>query len=490
MLDVLFCYARADREAADTIAAYIERGAEAKVWREECDPAQGETVAQAWETGLSSAAILLLLSPEAVPRERSRQAWHSVLEHLEQHASPPLGSVLIGDCEYARLLERRHFFRWSDGATPVLRALASWLVGLHPESETPSLVPARQPWFEGRAEAIDLLWRRLVDGSGTVVLANPAPGSGKTSLALEFARSAGACFRDVLWVDCAGRSPGFIAGDLESQLGIHPSGLGAEYEELASQVERHRVLLVLDDVEGHAPVGATGDGLASVLITTRSAEIELPDDATVLALQAGGTSPSPQPPAEPVDQRLWKAMAACRRNAFPLRLAAAMADLGADAARCACERLVAGRLADPLDERGARFRLSAQSRRAALSAADSHALGRSHATALYSAFCDLGSDPAHRRALIAELESGFEWALIADWDLATRLARRSCQFLKAEGRLREAARVYELLREAARARENAEVAADCSWELSWIRDEPGEIRRGAVADQQLALDLR
>ena len=88
------------------------------------------------------------------------------------------------------------------------------------------------------------------------------------------------------------------------------------------------------------------------------------------------------------------------------------------------------------------------------------------------------------------MESGFEWALIADWDLATGLARRSCQFLKAEGRLREAARIYELLREAARARENAEVAADCSWELSWIRDEPGEIRRGAVAGQQLALDLR
>ena len=64
MLDILLCYAHVDREAADTIAAYIERGAEAKVWREECDPAQGETVAQAWETGLSSAAILAARSAE------------------------------------------------------------------------------------------------------------------------------------------------------------------------------------------------------------------------------------------------------------------------------------------------------------------------------------------------------------------------------------------------------------------------------------------
>jgi hypothetical protein len=491
VLDISLCYARADGETAAVITRRIERGAEVRVWLEECDPARGETVAEAWEAGLSSAAILLLLSPDAVPGERTRSAWQSVLDHLEQHASPPLGSVLLRDCDYARLLERRHFFRWSDGATAVLRALASWLVELHPEGERPLFVPSRLPWFEGRGEELELLWNSLVDGSGTVALVNPAPGSGKTSLAQEFARAASGHFRDVLWVDCGGRSPAFLAGDLESQLGAGAERLeGDGFEKLASLVERHRILLVLDDVGDRAFLVAARQGHGSVLITTRSAALQAPEHVRVLALEGAGAPAPAAPPADPADERLWKAMAACRGNDLPLDLAAAIAGLGGDAARQACERLVAAGFVAPLDEAGRRFRLSASSRGAALDATDAGALSRAHATALNAAFLDTRSDAAQRRALVAELESGIEWALLHDWELAVGLSMRSARFLKTDGRLREAARVYDLLREAARRRGDAELAAECTWELSWLRDEPGEIRRVETAGQQLALDFR
>lgn len=216
MLDIFLCHSQADREAAADIAGYLERAAEGRVWRKECDAGGGETVADKWDAGLSSAAILLLLSPDAVPRNRTRAAWQSVLEHLEGGASPPLGSVLLKDCDYARLLERRRFFRWGDGRTAVLRAVASWLLTLDRPGQTKLFEPARLPWFQGRAAELELLWDRLVDDSGTVILEGE-PGSGKSCLAQEFARAAAGHFRDIVWVDCGCRSPAFMAGDLESQ---------------------------------------------------------------------------------------------------------------------------------------------------------------------------------------------------------------------------------------------------------------------------------
>ncbi len=471
MLDVFLCHSAADRAAAADIAAYLERAAEARVWREECGPAAGETVAAAWEAGVSSAAILLLLSPDAVPRERTRAAWQSVLDHMEHGGSPPLGSVLLRNCDYARLLERRHFFRWSDGRTPVLRALASWLLTLHPESETKRFVPARLPWLQGRSAELELLWDRLVDASGTVVLAGE-PGCGKTSLAQEFARAAAGQFRDILWLDCDGRSPAFLSGDLESQLGARLAVPSPDaFERLVERAREHRLLLVLDDWPGEWPGLAPAEGLASVLTTTRC---PFPGSVTVRPIVDACPALAP---TDPDCERLWRAMAVCRRNDFPLELAAAIAGLAEDAARSACERLAAGRFVDPLDDMGTRFRLSARSRQAAL-AANGEALRRAHAAAL-----------APRRTLIAELGNGIEWALLHDWNLATALAIRSFRFLREEGRLREAARVYELLRDQARGRGDLDLARECSWELSWIQDEPGQIRRRVIDGQQIAFDF-
>ncbi len=464
MLDLFLCHSQADRDVATDVAGYLERAAEARVWRKECDAAGGETVADKWDAGVSSAAILLLLSPEAVPRERTRAAWQSLLEHLEGGASPPLSSVLLRNCDYARLLERRRFFRWSDGRTAVLRSLASWLLTLHRPNETRLLEPARLPWFQGRAAELELLWDRLVDASGTVVLAGE-PGSGKTSLALEFARTAAGHFRDILWVDCGGRSSAFVAGDL----GIAARRPSAD---ALADALRHRVLLVLDDVADEPPVALPAEGLASIVITTRQ-----PRPGSV-AVQPVTRAFRADPPADCECERLWRAMAVCRRNGFPLELATAVAGLAADVGRRACERLVAEGLVDPLDLAGEWFRLSARSQQAALLAADANALRRAHAAAL----------PAGP-AFIAEIENALEWAILNDWDLARGLAIRSFGFLKKAGRLREAARVYELLRDQARDRRDLDLARECSWELSWIRDEPGEIRRSATDGQQLALDF-
>ena len=124
MFDVFICHSPSNREvAAAAIAARLERGAEARVWLEECNSDAGVTVASAWEAGTASGAIVLLLAPDSVPHRLSRADWEPVLRHVEGNAPPPLGAVLVSGCPYPRLLERKHFFRWDAERRETLRAI-------------------------------------------------------------------------------------------------------------------------------------------------------------------------------------------------------------------------------------------------------------------------------------------------------------------------------------------------------------------------------
>jgi hypothetical protein len=46
-----------------------------------------------------------------------------------------------------------------------------------------------------------------------------------------------------------------------------------------------------------------------------------------------------------------------------------------------------------------------------------------------------------------------------------------------------------LLRTVARQRGDSQLAEECTWELSWIQDEPGEVQRRVTAGHQLILDF-
>ena len=71
----------------------------------------------------------------------------------------------------------------------------------------------------------------------------------------------------------------------------------------------------------------------------------------------------------------------------------------------------------------------------------------------------------------------------SDWSLATSLADRAFAFLKVEGRLPEAAQIYTQLRQAAEHKQDKRVIQSCSWELSWIRDESGNLLSPVIGDQ-------
>src|SRR5687768_16591368 len=92
LLDVFVCHSPSDDEVAACVAARLEHCAEAKVWMEQLDP--GSLVTSEWEGGLSSAAIVLVLGPDAVPRQVRREEWEPILTHRSTRAQPPIACVL------------------------------------------------------------------------------------------------------------------------------------------------------------------------------------------------------------------------------------------------------------------------------------------------------------------------------------------------------------------------------------------------------------
>lgn len=423
MVDVFVCHAARDREVAAAIKSRLEPGAECRVWTEECP---GQTVAELWDGGLSCAAIILILSPDSVPPRVDRKDWESLLQHVGRNDLPPVGCVVSGDCKYPALLDRRRLFRWEAGANETLRALHRWVLSLHGDRRPEAFAPARLPWFEGHENELESLWDRLVDGSGTVTLS----GDQSWAIAQEFARSAADHFRETIWVDCEGRSPASILGELAGHL-------GTTSPQVAQVIGAHRILVVLDGVEGEPPVSGRG----SILVIAKR------DEPPRL----------PEAPQDPLETWLWRAAQVCRRNRFSLDLAADIAGLSPEEMLPACEGLVRQRYLAPLDLPAGLYR-----RTAAAESLD-EALQRRHAEILPSALA----------GNLAELDSALPWAIEHDWDLAVRMADRAFRFLEARGRTAEAVQVYEDLRWAARDRGDAAVEDRCARALRWFRDEDG-----------------
>ncbi len=355
MIDLYLCHAPADRELAATIQAHLDR-VEAKVWLEPCGRGAAQSLADAWDGGLSSAGIVLLLSPDAIPQRLPRERWEALLDHIGHNAAPPILSVLAAPCPYPPMLERRHFIRWDDQA---LRRLELWAVDLHGRPEQPSFQPARLPWFVGRDREIDLFWKEAVDNAASITVVNPWAGSGKSALAQEFARRCSPHFRDILWVACGGLSQISVAGELAALLGVTLEGRAAEaFARLSRVLQEHRLLVILDDLMCELPVIAAPEGRASLLITTKRRDLNLPRHCRILSIDGAEPCPAADPLADTREGKLWRAAAICRPQDVALELAAAIAGMDVKQALEATTRLVGDRCLDPIDVDSRRFRLA------------------------------------------------------------------------------------------------------------------------------------
>lgn len=476
MLNLFLCYAPQEREIAQTLARRLEAGAECRVALEELGPGVGATVAEAWDGGTTADAILLLLSKASVPGRATRADWASLLAHVEANEEPPVACVQVGECPHPAILERRRYWQWIDEPLEMLRSLERWVVSLHPRDAATPFSLAPLPGFSHREAELKKLWAALVDRCGTAVIGGSAAGSGKTWLAQEFARQAGPHFRDVLWISCSDRPLPMIAGELAWQLGIAAEGTPETLlATVAETVRSHRVLVVLDDVRGTAPITALADGLGSVLITTRATEeclVELTEPVVGHAV----------PTMEEREERFWRGLSICRGDGFSLELAARIAELSGTDALAAAGQLVEQGLLDPVDSGGTVFRVAG-----GVSNPAATVLRWRHAEALNHFYLDWRDQPILARKMIAELDAGVEWALREDWMLAVQLSRRAFLFLSSERRLMESALVMNRLLAEARARGDEKVVKDCEWELSWFQDARGDLYQPAESGEQLSL---
>jgi NB-ARC domain len=488
MLDIVIHYSPSDREVATAIAARLQRGAEAKVWLEECRLGDGQSIASVWETADSGGGALLLLSQNLIPVRLDRRHWEPLLTHVERNAAPRLGAVLLGDCPYPRLLERTHFFRWIDGTREAIRAIERWVLSFHTPDEHPSFAPASLPWFQERRRELDIMWENLVDEAGAIVLVNPVPGSGKTSLAQQFAHAARGHFRDILWVACGSRPRPSCVSDLGHQLGV---ALEASTENVLDRISRtlqeHRLLVVFDDLTEEALIVTSPEGRASVLITTRSSKFRLPPRARVMQIENTIPPVLPDPPEDSAEARLLHAISVCRPHGFPLELAAGVAGLDENEARDACQRLVDGRWIDPFDPAGERFRMGAGVLTIRRQGAEYEEFRRRHADALKEAMSSWRVNVPQCRDLLPEFEVAFDWAIQSDWPRANGLADRAFAFLCNQQRLPEAIQIGRRVIEAAEARQDKPIAERWTWELSWIQEGDGGVRRLPNAGDQLPL---
>ena len=260
------------------------------------------TILDAWEGGLSAAAILLLLDRAAVPPQLNRETWQPVLDHFSQNAQPPIACVRVDSCPYPRLFERRNFYMWQADESPVLRAIQQWIISLHAQQRRSAISPVRPPWFEGRDEELDSLWRMLVDGGGAMLTLYAEHPAGKTAIAQEFAARAASQFRDVLWVGCSDMSATGIAGEVAAQLGaVTP-------HTIADLIREHRLLIVFDDLRVPLPVEILRGARSSVLVTTRDSSV-----GTGRVLRIEPTQAVPRlAPSDEIERILWHAISICR----------------------------------------------------------------------------------------------------------------------------------------------------------------------------------
>jgi hypothetical protein len=495
MPKVFPCYSTADRELAQELGAFLERGAGIEFLLEEgAMPPGGDLIAKV-EEGLSADVVLVLFSPEAVPPRWPLERWKSVLWEQAADAGTALATLLCRDAKFPDLLRRKNFFDLRQNRLAGFRAVKRWLMSLSPLPQPASFAPARQPSFAERDAEMEILCGLLADAPGMAVL-EAAAGAGKTVLALEFVRRHREDFDAVFWLTCGARSAAALAGDLAAQLGARlDRDLESNLNELRRLCARHRCLLVLDDAEADTAAVLAPRGRTSVLLSTRGGDLASAISATAVPLAPANSQGSAIADTvrnlDGAAQRLLSAACACAASGFPLDMAMRTADAEMEEAREIAAAFVEQGLLTPLDGNGPRFLVPALVRERAALRRDGARWARYHALAV----ADLFGSQTGAQDLTAhwpDLQQAFAWALETDWPLASTLARRALTWAKAQDRLAEA---FEILQDWLRAGEthgDRRVLEDCAWEQIWILEHWGrtgearkldDIRREQYANQ-------
>jgi len=383
-------------------------------------------VSETWEEGLDATGVVVLLHPDAMPPQASRQYWGGLIDY---QGPRPIAYVHCGARAYPPVFERRSFFRWPADA----RALERWAVGLLPRTPASTVAPAA-------AEVPAELWAVLVDGAGTYWITG-RPATGKSRMAQAFAQGARGHFQATIWIGCGRRSAESIQREIDRRL---PAG---------------RTLLVLDDLR--APLALPG-APHSVLVTGP----ELQGEGEWLDLEDG----FPLPPAG-CSPGLQAAMSACVGADFPLSLAREIAGEA---------EALPGEAAEVVDAVRGRYRLVQPV------PVEQEVAGR-HFEAVLHRFRYWRAQPAACAEAEYELEAALAYGFVHAWEEVADLCRAAFDCYSEGGRQREAVAVMQLLEAEAEGRGDRATAESARSKLAWVIDGEGELKTLVGEGDQLSL---
>jgi hypothetical protein len=277
MLSIFLCHAPEDGATAGELAAFLERGAAARVWVEEGRTAPGSDLIARVDEGRMADVILALVSEASWPRNALRAAWEPAFIQQPAAANVAVAVLRLDSCRFPEVLRRKNCFEMGPSPLAAFREIKRWVLDLRPV-EDPPFIPAPPPYPVAESH-LERLAEALADRPGTTAVAD-------AGCALAFAARHAADFEAVFWASARDTETA-LAGELAACAGV-PPGRPHAYtaESLRRLCAEHRFLVLLDGATAD-PLGLhRQNGLTSVLAINR-APVPLPagvsDDETRLA---------------------------------------------------------------------------------------------------------------------------------------------------------------------------------------------------------------
>ncbi|MGA2116852.1 MAG: TIR domain-containing protein [Bryobacteraceae bacterium] len=255
------CYAAADRAAAECICAFLERGARVRVFLEEGQLREGESLAAKAGEGLVADLLLVLFSRASMPSRWPRAEWEDALVNQPAAAAVRVAFARLDDCVPPQVLRPR--FELAGLPLGVLRSLKRW-----------------------------------VRAGGKLLAESASPGGDLEVLGITAARFVHAFrpdFDAVLHLRCGTRSLAALGGLLGLQLGLRLEGdLESNCRKLAAFCSERRFLLVMEDAPAAVPEELLFSGFCSVLLCPDSLPSDDPPDPLDQVQLAFASAPWPE----------------------------------------------------------------------------------------------------------------------------------------------------------------------------------------------------
>ena len=268
MPSAVFCYAPGDASAARDIGAFLEVNLPFTAFYDEGLVRPGFDLIDAVERGLSAELVVVLLSPESVPKRWERERWEPVFVQQALELGSQIAYVQVGECRFPELFRRHALHDYGAGALQAKRDLKRQVLARRRAPRNTVLLP---PLVAALGTDQEQLRRDLADVPG--FRADVERGA-----ALEFAHACSGDFEGAFWIDAKRRTRAGVLGDIAQVLGLRLSG-SSEQNQAALRMfclER-RCLFVFERLCPSLQEAVTLGGRASVVVVETTTEMpELP----------------------------------------------------------------------------------------------------------------------------------------------------------------------------------------------------------------------